>query len=79
MRQPITHNIINGNDISLMIVPLIGFNKTKHRLGYGFNHYNDYLRFHDKIETIGLAYDFQNNEEFMINQRDKMLDLIITN
>jgi 5-formyltetrahydrofolate cyclo-ligase len=79
MRQPSTSTIVNGDQITLMIIPLIGFNKTKHRLGYGFNHYNNYLNTHTNIRTIGLAYDFQRNDEFVINRYDKVLDLIITN
>jgi 5-formyltetrahydrofolate cyclo-ligase len=79
MRQPTTPTIINGDNISLMIVPLIAFNKTNHRLGYGFNHYNKYLHTYSNIRTIGLAYDFQKNNDFITNRYDKVLDLIITN
>jgi 5-formyltetrahydrofolate cyclo-ligase len=79
MRQPIIDTVVSGEDISLMIVPLIGFNDTKHRLGYGLNHYNNYLHSHEKIKTIGLAYDFQSNNDFITNRYDKVLDLIITN
>jgi 5-formyltetrahydrofolate cyclo-ligase len=61
-----------------MIVPLIGFNKTNHRLGYGFNYYNDFLHWYNRIRTIGIAYNFQNNDEFTVSRYDKILNKIIT-
>jgi 5-formyltetrahydrofolate cyclo-ligase len=79
MRQPIIKSIVDCKDVELMIVPLIGFNKSNHRMGYGFNHYNDYLHNSKNIYTIGLAYEFQRNDEFITTSYDKMLDKIVTN
>jgi 5-formyltetrahydrofolate cyclo-ligase len=79
MRQPVSAPTVKGNEIGLMIIPLIGFNTAKYRLGYGFNHYNNYLHYYGKIHTIGLAYSFQKNDDFVTNNYDKVLDLIITN
>jgi 5-formyltetrahydrofolate cyclo-ligase len=78
MRQPTIQSTINGNDIETMVVPLIGFNNSNYRLGYGFNHYNDFLHTYN-IHTIGLAYDFQRNDDFVTNRYDKMLKMVITN
>jgi 5,10-methenyltetrahydrofolate synthetase len=79
MRQPIIKNIIDGSEISLLITPIIGFNQSQQRLGYGLNFYNDYLDKYNHIYTIGLAYDFQRNDEFITDRRDKVINLIITN
>ncbi|GHU32153.1 hypothetical protein FACS1894166_04900 [Bacilli bacterium] len=79
MRQPVTDQTITINQIELMIVPVVGFNKTRQRLGYGLHFYNDYLKQTHKIYTIGLAYDFQLNNDFKTTPRDKILDIMITN
>jgi 5-formyltetrahydrofolate cyclo-ligase len=79
MREPATNVIIDINDISLMLVPMVGYNKNNYRLGYGLNFYNTYLDIPNKIYTIGLAYQFQYNNEFITTNYDKILDTIITN
>jgi 5-formyltetrahydrofolate cyclo-ligase len=79
MRQPTTESIVECKDIELMIIPMIGFNKSNNRMGYGFNHYNNYLQVAKNIYTIGLAYDFQRNDDFITTSYDKMLDKIVTN
>jgi 5-formyltetrahydrofolate cyclo-ligase len=79
MREPTTNTIIHSQDISVMLVPIIAFNKSNHRLGYGLNFYNNFLQEEQNIYTIGLAYDFQLNNEFTTTKKDKPLDVIITN
>jgi 5-formyltetrahydrofolate cyclo-ligase len=79
MREPATKTIVHNQDISLMIVPTIAFNKSNYRLGYGLNFYNNFLEEEHNIYTIGLAYDFQLNNEFTTTKQDKSLDVIITN
>lgn len=78
MRQPNTPVEIKGEDIKIMLIPMIGFSDKKKRLGFGFNHYNDYLTAHNKIFTIGLAYALQQSDTFVTTSRDKILDMIIT-
>lgn len=77
MKQPKSNKIIDPSMINLLIVPLIGFNKKRYRMGYGMNFYNNYLR-NTKISTIGLAYSFQQNEDIIIENKDIKLDKIIT-
>jgi 5-formyltetrahydrofolate cyclo-ligase len=78
MREPVGKDEISGSNIDVMLVPMIGFNDKKNRLGFGFNYYNDYLTDNDKIFTIGLAYQLQLNNSFVTSSRDKILDMIIT-
>lgn len=77
MKQPKNNNVIDGINIQLLIIPLIGFNKDNYRMGYGMNFYNNYLQF-NKIETIGLAYSFQKTNDIIITNKDIKLDKIIT-
>jgi len=40
----------------MMLVPLICFNQSKHRLGYGGGYYDNYLRkMNKKVFTIGVG------------------------
>jgi 5-formyltetrahydrofolate cyclo-ligase len=79
MREPVTKSIVGINDIGLMLVPMIGYNKNNRRLGYGLNFYNAYLDTPNNIYTIGLAYQFQYNNDFITTNYDKILDTVITN
>ena len=67
---------------NIILVPLLAFDKNKHRLGYGKGFYdrylNKYLKQFKNILTIGVAFSFQKHHKLPINQKDVKLDLIIT-
>ena len=64
-----------------MIVPLVGFDKSKFRLGYGGGFYDRYLEKISQIKkctTIGLAFSHQKVNKINIEKFDRKLDLILT-
>ena len=66
----------------VLIVPLVGFDNNKFRLGYGGGFYDRYiakLSNFKKVLTIGLAFSFQEIKKIPINKYDKKLDFILTN
>jgi len=66
----------------VLIVPLVGFDKNKFRLGYGGGFYDRYiskLSNHKKFLTIGFAFSFQELKNIPINKHDQKLDFILTN
>ena len=66
----------------VMIVPLVGFDKNKFRLGYGGGFYDRYiakLLKLKKVITIGFAFRFQEVQSIPVNKYDKKLDFILTN
>ena len=66
----------------ILLVPLLGFDKKRFRLGYGGGYYDRYIdKFENKkkIFTIGLAYSFQCVEKLPVENFDKNLNCIITN
>ena len=66
----------------ILIVPLVGFDKRKFRLGYGGGFYDKYigkLLNTKKIFTIGFAFSFQKISKLPINKFDQKLDVILTN
>ncbi len=65
----------------VIIVPLVGFDKNKFRLGYGGGFYDRYIlrvsKF-KKILTIGFAFSFQETKYIPRNKFDQKLDFILT-
>ena len=66
---------------SILLVPLVAFDKHLNRIGYGGGFYDRYIKKikkNKKIVTIGLAYSFQKIKEVPTNQYDIKLDFIVT-
>ena len=65
----------------VLIVPLVGFDRHKFRLGYGGGFYDRYiskiLKF-KKIFTVGFAFSFQEISKIPINKFDQKLNFILT-
>ena len=67
---------------SILLVPLVAFDKNFNRLGYGGGFYDRYINKISKVKkiiTIGLAYSFQKVRKIPVNKHDIKLDFIITN
>lgn len=67
---------------NIMLVPLLAFDKTKNRLGYGKGFYdrflNRFLKQKKKITTIGIAFSFQRYKKLPKSKYDVKLDYILT-
>ena len=76
--EPLSKKIVYPD---LLLVPLVGFDKNKFRLGYGGGYYDRYIekvgKF-KKFKTIGLSFSFQEIKKLPVNKFDKKLDFIIT-
>ena len=75
--EPIDKHIINKDELDLIVVPLVGFDKDNYRLGYGGGYYDRYLANYPGY-TIGLAYSFQLIDNYKKEDFDIALDQIIT-
>ena len=64
----------------LVLVPLLAFNESGFRLGYGGGYYDKYFSFQEEKEIIkvGLGFSFQNIYEIPIERHDQKLDWILT-
>lgn len=65
------------DDIDLIFVPGVVFDKERNRIGYGKGYYDRFLQ-HTKATTIGLAFSCQIVPYILAEQHDKRLDMIIT-
>ncbi len=76
------HNLINGETLDLVLVPLLGFDKNGNRLGMGGGFYDRCFAFKknkpNKPLLMGFAYDFQEIDELIPESWDVQLDLIAT-
>ena len=77
--EPISKKIVHP---SIILVPLVAFDKNLNRVGYGGGFYDRFIKKtkkRRKIVTIGLAYSFQRIDNVPTNKNDIKLDFIITN
>jgi 5-formyltetrahydrofolate cyclo-ligase len=65
----------------LVLVPLLAFDASGHRLGYGAGYYDRYLRearSKRTISAIGIAYAGQELPELPHEETDEVLDAVVT-
>lgn len=64
---------------ALMIMPLVGFDNHKNRLGYGGGFYDRYLQRFPRIYRIGLSFECQKYENNLpTEETDVTLNTIVT-
>lgn len=73
----------DGPDIrpSVLVVPLLAFDRRGHRLGYGAGHYDrtlEGLRRAEPVTAIGFAYSVQEFPPLPAEPTDQPLDRIVT-
>ena len=62
---------------ALIVVPMVGYDKTGNRLGYGGGFYDRFLAFHRYRAAIGLAYSCQEYNSLPVDKYDCKPDMII--
>lgn len=62
---------------TFMLVPGLAFNAQGYRLGHGQGHYDRYLACHDKIKTVGVAFECQRTNDFLPQNHDIPMDQVI--
>tara|TARA_A100001011_G_C13962877_1_gene696033 strand:+ start:171 stop:716 length:546 start_codon:yes stop_codon:yes gene_type:complete len=65
----------------ILIVPLVGFDKNKFRLGYGGGFYDRYIikiLNMKRVITVGFAFSFQETIKIPTDKFDQKLDIILT-
>ena len=66
----------------IMLVPLLAYDSKNNRLGYGGGFYdrylNKYLKRHNNILTIGIAFSFQKYNKLPVSITDVKLNYILT-
>lgn len=76
--REIKENFIKKEDIDLILVPGVAFDKENFRIGFGGGYYDRYLK-DFKGSTISLAFKEQIIEKVPRNEFDLPVGLVITN
>jgi 5-formyltetrahydrofolate cyclo-ligase len=77
--EPEIKNIVYPD---VLLIPLLAFDKSLNRLGYGGGYYDRLIKKLSKkknIIKIGLAFSIQEIDKVPINKYDQKLDYIVTN
>ncbi|MBC8062338.1 MAG: 5-formyltetrahydrofolate cyclo-ligase [Clostridiaceae bacterium] len=70
----------DSNNIDLILMPGVAFDRLGGRVGYGRGFYDEFLRKMDKsVDKIALAYDFQILDKVPMDEFDVKIDGIVTN
>lgn len=68
---------VSKEEIEVMLIPLLVYNKDNYRIGYGKGYYDRYLKDYSGLK-IGLAYHFQYSEVAFQDKWDIPCDVIVT-
>lgn len=67
-----------AEDIGTIILPMLGFDRTGGRIGYGAGYYDRFLSKNLKLRKIGIAFACQEVESLPVDENDIRMDFIIT-
>lgn len=77
IEEPTGDNYANVDDIELMIIPAVAFDRRRNRLGRGKGFY-DRLLATSRATKIGVGYEFQLMDELPAEEHDVAMDMVIT-
>lgn len=75
--EPVTETA-GDDEKALLIVPGVGFDRNRHRCGYGKGFYDRYLSAHRQHTTVAVAFEFQMMEEVPAEKHDIFPQYLIT-
>lgn len=77
IEEPQGSDTADINDMEMIVVPAIAYDRSGNRVGRGKGYY-DRLLSHTKALKVGIAYDFQVVDEIDAEPHDVKVDIIIT-
>lgn len=77
IEEPTGNALTNPEDIELIIVPAVAYDRKGNRLGRGKGFYDRLLKA-TKATTIGVAYEFQIVEDIPVETHDIPMDMVIS-
>ncbi|MFH1783992.1 MAG: 5-formyltetrahydrofolate cyclo-ligase [bacterium] len=72
-------SVFDEEELDVIIVPGIVFDRSGHRIGYGRGFYDRFLgRLQGKTPAVGLAFDLQLRDSVASDPHDVMIDALVT-
>ncbi len=78
--SPRTDNsvLVNPEDIDLIIVPCVGFDENKNRLGHGKGYYDRYIPKCPRAKLICIAFEAQKLHNVVVDRYDAPMEYVVT-
>jgi 5-formyltetrahydrofolate cyclo-ligase len=77
--EPIGSEIpARADDITTILLPMLGFDRTGARIGYGAGYYDRFLEKNPGLRKIGIAFACQEIDRLPVDENDIRMDCIIT-
>jgi 5-formyltetrahydrofolate cyclo-ligase len=77
--EPIGNEIpLCSEDLEIIIVPMLAFDRAGHRLGYGAGYYDRFLPSYPRAKKIGAAFSCQEIGSVPADDNDVAMDMIVT-
>ncbi len=71
--------VVDANELDLVLVPGVAFDRQGGRVGYGRGHYDKLLaRVRDDAMKVGLAFECQVFEDDPVGELDVRMDVVVT-
>lgn len=77
IEEPTGDNIVNPDDIEMIVVPAVAYDRRGNRLGRGKGFYDRLLNT-TKATKVGIGYQFQLFDEIPVEEHDVSMDIVIT-
>lgn len=77
IEEPSGNDTVNPEEIELVIVPAVAYDRKGNRVGRGKGFYDRFLK-NTKALKIGVGYDFQLVDEVDSEEHDVAVDIVIT-
>lgn len=77
IEEPTGNDIVDPEEIELVVVPAVAYDRKGRRLGRGKGFYDRFLQ-HTKATKIGVGYEFQLVDEIPSEPHDVGMDIIVT-
>lgn len=69
---------VERKQFDVVIVPMLGFDNSLHRLGYGGGYYDRFLASQPQARKIGVCFELGHLETLPVEAHDIAMDMIIT-
>lgn len=77
IEEPTGNNSISPEDLELIVVPAVAYDRSGNRLGRGKGFYDRLLN-ETKATKIGVGFDFQLLDSVPVEQHDVRMDMVIS-
>jgi len=76
--EPVGELFVDYDDISLIVVPGVAFDRHRNRMGRGRGFYDRLLKTTPNAVKVGIAFDFQLFENIPVEPFDVPMDAVVT-